>query len=197
MTSPEISTQQDRQLLERLRQGDEHAFEEIFRAWYPTLVRIAGALLKDREQAEEIVQDVLLELWRRREQLSGEGSAHAYLIRSTRNRALNAIRHAKIEKREAPYLASPDSSPASAFADLEGEEIGVALNRAIDGLPDRCREVFRMSRMQGLKYSEIATALGVSVKTVEAHMGRALRLLREQMAPWLPRSVAPARDLTQ
>ncbi|MFN8571288.1 MAG: RNA polymerase sigma-70 factor [Gemmatimonadaceae bacterium] len=197
MTSSELNTQHDRQLLERLRTGDEQAFEEIFRTWYPTLVRIAGALLKDREQSEEIVQDVLLELWRRRDQLSGEGSAHAYLIRSTRNRALNAIRHAKIEKREAPYLASPESSPASAFADLEGEEIGVALNRAIDALPERCREVFRMSRMQGLKYTEIASTLGVSVKTVEAHMGRALRLLREQMAPWLPGAATPARDTTQ
>jgi len=173
--------------------GDEQAFEEIFRTWYPTLVRIAGALLKEQERAEEIVQDVLLELWRRREQLSGEGSAHAYLIRSTRNRSLNAIRHEKIKKREAPYLAGSDITPALAFAELEGEEIGVALNKAIGALPERCREVFQMSRVEGLKYAEIATALGVSVKTVEAHMGRALRLLRGSMSPWLP-SAAPPRD---
>ncbi len=193
MTTSEGTSAQDRQLLDRLRQGDEKAFEEIFRAWYPTLVRIAGALLKEQERAEEIVQDVLLELWRRREQLSGEGSAHAYLIRSTRNRSLNALRHEKIEKREAPFLAGSDITPALAFSELEGEEIGVALTKAIAALPERCREVFQMSRAQGLKYSEIATALGVSIKTVEAHMGRALRLLRESMAPWLP-SASPPRD---
>jgi RNA polymerase sigma-70 factor (ECF subfamily) len=193
VTAPESISAQDRLLLERLRQGDERAFEEIFRAWYPTLVRIAGALLKEQERAEEIVQDVLLELWRRREQLSGEGSAHAYLIRSTRNRSLNAIRHERIERREAPFLAQSDVTPALALADLEGEEIGVALTTAVAALPDRCREVFQMSRVEGLKYQEIATALGVSVKTVEAHMGRALRLLRESMSPWLP-STSARRD---
>ncbi|MBV6522058.1 MAG: ECF RNA polymerase sigma factor SigK [Gemmatimonadaceae bacterium] len=179
-------TGQDRQLLDRLRGGSEQAFEEIFRTWYATLVRIAGSLLREQERAEEVVQEVLLEFWRRREQLSGEGSAHAYLIRSTRNRSLNALRHDRVRKRDAQLLAGSDVSPALAFTELEGEEIGVALNRAIAALPDRCREVFLMSRKEGLKYSEIARALGVSVKTVEAHMGRALRLLRESMAPWLP-----------
>lgn len=186
----------DRQLLERLRAGDERAFEEIFRAWYPTLVRIAGALLKDRDRAEEIVQEVLLETWRRRQQLSGEGSAHAYLIRATRNRSLNSLRHDRIARREAPFLAGSDVSAASATSDLIDDEIGVALDQAVASLPDRCREVFRMSRVDGLKYTEIAASLGVSVKTVEAHMGRALRLLRERMAPWLPGSVARPESAT-
>jgi RNA polymerase sigma-70 factor (ECF subfamily) len=63
----------------------------------------------------------------------------------------------------------------------------VAVRRAIDGLPDRCREVFELSRMHGLKYSEIAVTLGISIKTVEAQMGKALKVLREELAPWLNR----------
>ena len=176
----------DSELLERLRRGDTTAFDTIFRTWYGPLVGTAERMLRDRAVAEELVQDVMLELWRRRETLSSEGSAQAYLFQATRNRVLNHLRHLKIEQRSEPELRG--DSPASPHADsaLAHEELNVAVQRAVQALPDRCREVFELSRVHGLKYAEIAKTLGISVKTVEAQMGKALRTLRERLAAWLP-----------
>ena len=136
--------------------------------------------------AEELVQDVMLELWRRRETLARETSPQASLFQSVRNRALNHMRHERVERKGEPDARQPESVDASGPEQLVEEEIEVALKTAVAGLPDRCREVFELSRTHGLKYAEIASVLGISVKTVEAQMGKALRILRERLAPWLP-----------
>lgn len=176
----------ERELLARIRQGDEAAFDAIFRAQYPPLVGMAEGMLRSRAVAEEIVQDVMLELWRRRESLPVEESLRAYLFRATRNRALNHLRHSRVEREGQPHAAGPIAEPARAPSTLIEEEIDVALREAIDDLPERCREVFELSRVHGLRYAEIAATLGISVKTVEAQMGKALRMLRERLAAWLP-----------
>ena len=176
----------DTDLLERLRRGDTTAFDTIFRSWYGPLVGTAERMLRDRAVAEELVQDVMLELWRRRETLSPDGSAQAYLFQATRNRVLNHLRHLKIERRSEPDVRGETGSTPYADAALAHEELDVAVQRAVQSLPDRCRAVFELSRVHGLKYAEIARTLGISVKTVEAQMGKALRTLREQLAPWLP-----------
>jgi RNA polymerase sigma-70 factor, ECF subfamily len=176
----------ERELLERLRAGNEDAFDAIFRAHYAPLVGLAEGMLRNRAVAEEIVQDVMLELWRRRQALEVEESIRAYLFRATRNRALNHLRHVRVETRGEPDAVGATADQPTAPATLVEEEIQVALRGAISHLPDRCREVFELSRVHGLRYAEIAAALGISVKTVEAQMGKALRLLRERLAPWLP-----------
>ena len=176
----------DRDLLERLRQGDTAAFDAIFRTWYGPLVGTAERMLGDRAVAEELVQDVMLELWRRRASLAADGSAQAYLFQATRNRVLNHLRHRRIEQRSEPEVQSAAAPSPQADAAVVQEELDMALQRAVQALPDRCREVFELSRVHGLKYAEIATTLGISVKTVEAQMGKALRTLRERLAHWLP-----------
>jgi RNA polymerase sigma-70 factor (ECF subfamily) len=176
----------DRELLDRLRRDDEEAFASIFRTHYAPLVGAAQAVLGDRSRAEEVVQDVLLELWRRRASLEIESTLRAYLHRATRNRALNVVRHEKVTQRMAPIAADdPTVAPVGIGVVVEGE-IDQALHEAIGHLPARCREVFELSRVQGLRYAEIAETLGISIKTVEAQMGKALRILRERMARWLP-----------
>ena len=177
----------DRELLARLRDGDERAFDAIFRAWYAPLVRMAEGMLRERAVAEEVAQDVMLELWRRRATLSPDGSPQAYLFQATRNRALNHLRHLRVEARGETNAAAELTMPASADRALAEGEIEGAVKEAIRTLPPRCREVFELSRLHGLKYAEIAETLGVSVKAVEAQMGKALRTLRERLAPWLPR----------
>jgi RNA polymerase sigma factor, sigma-70 family len=138
----------------------------------------------------------MLELWRRRESLEVEQTFRAYLIRSTRNRALNHIRHQRIVAREAAYAAvDPPSSP-SAEDEVLGDELERAVRDAIDGLPENCRKVFKMSREQGLKYAQIASALEISVKTVEKRMGQALAELRERLAPWLTGGAGEMRRKT-
>lgn len=182
----DINNTSERDLQERIRAGDEGAFDSVFRAHYPHLVRMAESVVRERALAEEIAQEVMLELWRRRESLTVEQSFRAYLIRSTRNRALNHIRHQRIVEREAAFAAvDPPSSP-SAEEEILGVELERAVRDAVDGLPDNCREIFRLSREHGLRYVEIASALEISVKTVEKRMGQALAELRDRLAPWLP-----------
>jgi RNA polymerase sigma-70 factor (ECF subfamily) len=178
----------EQELLERLRAGNEPAYDSIFRAHYANLVGIAESMLHDRAQAEEVAQDVMLELWRRRATLVVETSLRAYLFRATRNRALNQLRHERVTRSAEPALAAEVTPLPAADNDVLQNEIDVALHAALDELPARCREVFELSRVHGLKYAEIARVLEISVKTVEAQMGKALRILREQLAPWLPRS---------
>jgi RNA polymerase sigma-70 factor (ECF subfamily) len=187
--TPRVPLESD-DLLDRLRSGDEAAFDSIFRAWYPSLVRSAESIVRSRAVAEDVVQDVMLELWRRRESLAAESSPQAYLFQSTRNRALNYVRHERVERKSEPELIRQSEMRVSAPANLVEDEINVALRNAVAELPDRCREVFELSRTHGLKYSEIATVLGISIKTVEAQMGKALRTLRVKLAPWLPKSDA-------
>ena len=176
----------ERELLKRLQRGDDAAYEAIFRQWYAPLVATTAALLRDRGPAEEIVQDVMLELWRRRETLTLEQSLRAYLFQASRNRALNHLRRLRVETRGEPTIAAAMPTPDQADSEVREDELRVAIASAIAGLPDRCRDVFELSRIHGLKYSEIAATLGISVKTVEAQMGKALRVMREKLAAWLP-----------
>lgn len=162
------------------------AFDELFRTWYARLVRAADAVVRDPAAAEELVQEAMLELWRRRRRLAPDGSAQAYLFRSTRNRALNHVRHQRVVQRAAVALLVDEAREASAPHELAGAELDTALAAAVAALPPRCREVFELSRGQGLRYAEIAERLGVSTKAVEAQMGRALKSLRERLAAWLP-----------
>jgi len=182
----ETNDASERQLQERIRAGDEAAFDSIFRTHYAQLVRMAESVVRERAVAEEVAQEVMLELWRRRESLELEQTFRAYLLRSTRNRALNHIRHQRIVARETEAAALESRHSPSAEDVTLGLELERTVRDAIDGLPDDCREVFEMSRDQGLRYAEIASALEISVKTVEKRMGRALAELRQRLAPWLP-----------
>ena len=176
----------ERALFVRLSTGDEEAFDTIFRAWYAPLVRIAEGVVRDRALAEEVVQDVLLEVWRRREQLGNEESPRAYLIRAARNRALNHVRHVRVQQKSAPYVSTRVEDAPEGPSRIVEAELDAAVKDAVARLPPRCREVFELSRVHGLSYAEIARSLEISVKTVEAQMGKALRTLRERLAPWLP-----------
>src|SRR5438552_19172921 len=106
----------DSELLRRLRQGDQAAFDGLFRSVYAQLVGGATAVLRDSAVAEEIVQDVMLELWRRRETLIVEDSLRAYLFRAARNRALNHIRHLAVQRRGEPHVRGESSVPSKADA---------------------------------------------------------------------------------
>jgi RNA polymerase sigma-70 factor (ECF subfamily) len=173
------------ELLARLRQGDDDAFATIFREHYSWLVLAAARLLGDRSLGEEVVQDVMLELWRRRKEIALSGPLRAYLHQSTRNRSLNHLRHGRTVRQSEPYVPPPTAAPG-ADARVTSRELEAAVAEAMAELSPPQREVFEMSRRDGLTYPEIASVLNISVKTVEARMGRALRHLRERLAPWLP-----------
>jgi RNA polymerase sigma-70 factor, ECF subfamily len=181
-----VTDSNDRDLLSRLRGGDHEAFDAIFRQWYEPVVRSANRVLRDSGVAEELSQDVFLELWRRRESLAPDSSVAGYLMQAVRNRALNHLRHLAVQKKSAVYVEALSEPSEHADAHAQAAELQVAVTRAIAELPPRTREVFVMSRERGLRYSEIAAELGVTVKAVEANMSRALRMLRERLASFMP-----------
>ena len=177
----------DRALLQKIQAGDEGAYDSAFRAWYPVLVRVASALLHDADAAEEVAQEVMVELWRRRHLVDADITLGAYLLRSVRNRSLNHLRHLKVRQRSEAEVEALYDAPVGADQPIVAQELAAAARQAVAELPPRCREIFELSRVHGLKYTQIAEALDISQKTVEAQMGKALRILRERLAPWLPR----------
>jgi len=174
------------QLWQQLRAGNRSAFDDLFREHYPRLVMTAQAIVGERAVAEEVAQDVMLELWRRRATLVLESTLAAYLRRSARNRALNQVRHERVTRQAEPELARTTASPPDPEYETRQAEIDQAVREAVAALPPRCREVFELSRVHGLRYAEIADTMDISVKTVEAQMARALKALRERLAAWLP-----------
>jgi RNA polymerase sigma-70 factor (ECF subfamily) len=181
------------ELLARLRQGDDGAFASIFRVHYSTLVLASLRLVGERAVAEEIVQEVMLELWRRRAVLAITGQLRSYLHQSARNRSLNHLRHGRTVRHAEPFVRPPTAVPR-ADERVSARELQVAVRAAIAQLSPPQREVFELSRLDGLTYPEIAAVLAVSVKTVEARMGRALKALRERLAPWASAEQEPAGE---
>ena len=184
-TIPNRQAVNERDLLDRLRAGDADAFDTLFRQWYPAVVRVADRIVRETALAEELAQEVFLGLWKRRASLAPDGTVQSYLFQSVRNRALNHLRHLAVERRGAVVIPLMVEPVPAADAEIESGDLERAISSAIAELPPRCREVFEMSRDRGLRYSEIAIALGIGVKAVEANMGRALKLLRERLSPWL------------
>ena len=179
MNSPHRLPYRGPEWVERIRAGDEPAFEALFRALAPGLCALVTRYVGSRAVAEEIVQDLFLELWTRRTELAIDQSIAAYLFTAARNRALN---HLKRERRLVDL--TPTMRPGESDPNAPGEaELldALELQDAIAQLPARCRLIFTLNRHQDLSYTEIATSLGLSVKTVETQMGRALRALRDRL----------------
>jgi RNA polymerase sigma-70 factor (ECF subfamily) len=172
----------DNEIMRRIRQGDTGQFESLFRSSYVSMVRYAKRLVKDQDTAEEIVQDLFFRLWQDKEKIKIESSLNGYLFRAVHNRCLHWIEHNKVVERHAREAASEQSEAMETPADIINyRELQSKIVRIIERLPDRCGRIFCMNRFEGLKYSEIAEKLSVSVKTVEADMGRALREFRKEL----------------
>lgn len=173
----------DSEIIRRIRQGNKQEFEKLFRSSYVSLVRYAKTILRDYDTAEEIVQELFFRLWQDRENLKVESSLNGYLFRSVHNRALHYIEHQKVVGRHADEIAAGAERTSEAVTDeIYYHELQMRVARVLERLPERCREIFRMNRFEGLKYNEIAVKLSVSMKTVEANMGKALKEFKKALA---------------
>lgn len=170
-----------------IKEGNETTFEMIFRLHYQPLCRYAFTILQDRDEAEEIVQATFLNVWEKRESLHIESSLKSYLYRAVRNSCLNAIKHNKIKQRHAEEsMAISERVHESVTHAVLSEELDQRIGEALKALPEQCRLIFQLSRFEELKYAEIAEQLSISIKTVENQMGKALRIMREQLKDYLP-----------
>ena len=164
----------------------EQIFAEIYRKHYSELCIYALRFLKDEDEAEEIVQEIIFKLWEQREQLESVNSLRSYLYRSVHNRCLNYIKHQihKNKYSDKAYLEMKKLEMESA-EDYNNKELEQRVHAAISELPDRCKEVFQLSRFEGKKNKEISEHLGISVKAVEANITRALTSLRSSLENYL------------
>jgi RNA polymerase sigma-70 factor (ECF subfamily) len=172
----------DSEIIRRIRQGDTGQFELLFRSSYVSLVRYARTLIKDQDSAEEIVQDLFFRIWKDKEKIKIESSLNGYLFRSVHNRCLHYIEHNRVVERHAQEMSYHQTENQESPSDiLHYKELQARIASILERLPERCGQIFCMSRFEGLKYAEIAEKLSVSVKTVEANMGRALKEFRKEL----------------
>ncbi|GGF30636.1 RNA polymerase sigma-70 factor [Echinicola rosea] len=165
---------------------DEELFESTFKSHFQALYAYACMLVKDEDEAEEIVQTVFLKIWEKRENIAITSSLKAYLYQMVYRDSMNHLRHQKVkQKHQNITLHEANDNGIQLDEGHEGELMEV-LKKALQDLPEKCRKVFLLSRYESLKYQEIADRLGISVKTVETHMSKALKHLRIELADFLP-----------
>ena len=163
-------------------------YKALFRKYYPSLIFYATRLIGE-EEAEDVVQDVFVELWRRKDSIEIGDQIQAFLYRAVYTRALNVLKHRNVEdgycaameeinQRRAEFY-QPDNNEV--IRRIEDRELRKEIYNAINELPDKCRMVFKLSYLHDMKNKEIADTMGVSLRTVEAHMYKALKLLRDKL----------------
>lgn len=176
----------ERILLGKLKNDDQTAFTVIFTTYYSDLVRFSYRFTHNQDVSEEIVQEVFLKLWENRYSVDIQISLKSFLLRAVQNRCIDSLRHVSITNKyasvilEHPALAENDTENYILYSDLETH-----FNQAMSKIPAQYAEAFRMSRMQAQSYQEIAAKLGVSVRTVEVRIAKALSLLREELRDYL------------
>lgn len=166
--------------------GDQKIYEVIFRAYYKVLCRYANGIVNDPDDAEELVQQVFVAIWEKRSEFKIEVSIKSYLYRAVHNRCLNYIAQSKVRTMYANEKINDGIPVEHPVANLRQKELQERIRVALLKLPEQCRIVFKLSRFEELKYSEIASHLGISIKTVENQMGKALRIMREELKEYLP-----------
>ncbi len=170
----------EKNIFEELKNGNKNALKTIFDSYYRPLCNYAFQFINDTDQAEEVVQDLMVRLWEKRNTLTIGTSLKNYLYRSVRNQCINLIQHEKVKQLHAQKIKDALFTEEAADSYHLEPELMDRLEAGIEALPEKQREIFRLSREEGLKYREIAGQLHISLKTVEAQMGLALKTLREK-----------------
>lgn len=169
-----------------LAQRDVATFEQVFKTNFKGLHSYAFSMIKDEDEAEEIVQQVFFKLWERNEKLDIAGPVNAYLYRAVHNESLNYLKHQKVKAGHQLHVAySMKNEVELPSKKITATELENKIHTTLNELPEQCRTIFQLSRFSDLKYREIADRLNISVKTVENQMGKALKILRIKLADFL------------
>lgn len=166
--------------------ADLSSFETLFRQYYQMLCTYAYRFVNDTDTAEEIVQELFYKIWEKRAELQINVSIKSYLFSAVHNRCLKFIEHKNVEARYKNYYLQHESEiDTENHTHSNVRELEVIIDQTLDLLPERCSRIFRLNRFEGLKYHEIAMKLSISIKTVEANMGKALKMLRKNLKDYV------------
>lgn len=170
----------DPDLIKAIRDGNAEVFRRVFDSCYDGLCRYAFTLLKDFDQAEDLVQSIMVKLWERRESLEIKTSVRSYLFRAVYNQCLNQLEHNTIKKK---YDVGVQRIPGldEQQPDVFPQELEDRIKKAVDSLPQQCRLIFMMSRYEDMRYSEIAEKLDISVNTIQNQICKALKILKDEL----------------
>lgn len=165
--------------------ADIKDFEQFFQEYYIPVLHYCGTIIKDIDDASDIVQQVFVNMWQKNEEINIHTSARAYLYKMVYNASLDFIKHEKIKQKHRKKTLAANTTVA--FSDkVTQNELEIKIKQAITQLPEQCQKIFRMNRFDNLKYREIALKLNISEKTVENQMGKALKILKEMLKAYLP-----------
>jgi len=176
----------DTNLIGLIKSGNKQAFDEVFLKHFKSLHAYAFTIIKEKDDAEEIVQNVFVRIWTKRAQLKTDGFLKPFLYRSVHNESLNYLKHQKVRSNfNVHYADAVKSDTGNLNTEIMATELEKNIHSAINELPEKCRNVFQLSRFDQMKYQEIADALNISIKTVENQMGKALKILRLRVVDFL------------
>jgi len=165
---------------------DKVLFESLFKQYFEPLCAFAKSYVYDLEASKDIVQKAFINLWNNKEKIDSDKPVKSYIYTSVRNLCLNYIRDNKKFKSQILDFDTVDENLFTAESDaLEVDELQIKIDNAISALPDKSRQIFEMSRFEDLKYRQIAEKLGISVKSVEAHMTKALKALKVDLEAYI------------
>jgi RNA polymerase sigma-70 factor, ECF subfamily len=164
-----------------LKEGSIDAFDLCFKRFYAPLVAFARSKINNRDIAEEIVQNVFAEMWEGRENIPLKTDIKKYLFTIVKNDCYDFARHHKVKQKYLDYLTNHQEQSFEFFDTLIDEDFQKLINDVYNSLPEKCREIFYMSRLEEMSYSAISEKLGVSIKTVENQIGKALKLVRQYL----------------
>lgn len=175
-----------------LRLNSLATFEKLFNNYYSMLCLVAYDLVKSRHLAEEIVDEVFVAVWQKRDEIKINQSIRAYLVKSVKNRCINWFEQTKAERMVMTNVADISVYDSILWNDdyplgkLLEQELRNSINESIDALPEHCRQIYQLSRNEDLTYEEIASRLNISVNTVKTQMKIALAQLRKALNDYLP-----------
>jgi len=175
------------QLQRRIARGEQRAFEDLYRLFFARLFNFAMLMLHKREIAEETVNDVMMKVWNKKEELTQVRNLETYLFVAIRNQSLNYL----AQFSNYHIVLEPDSTQVEIIhlndpeKELEWKEIHFRLNQAVDQLPEQCRTVFKLIKEEGFRYKQVAEILNISPRTVETQLFRAVKKLNKVIALYL------------
>jgi len=179
-----LSAEADIHKFDSIKKGNIKSFETLFRAYYKPLVIYSERIVDDHDDANEVVQDIFMKLWEKRKDIEIRTSINSYLYRAVYNNSLQLLKRKKLDLKYKNYKLHNNNESINPSEEMIATELNHKIALLLDSLPENCKRIFKMNRIDGMKYREISDQLSISIKTVEANMTKALKIFRENLTEY-------------